>query len=83
LALDDQEPERNRFAAGNRTHGTRMRVGRKKINDDEYNASKQRFRIVNSDRRSTMERVLMRNIMRLVVVGSLIAIAANIVVVFG
>jgi len=30
-----------------------------------------------------MERVLMRNIMRLVVVGSLIAIAANIVVVFG
>ena len=75
LALHDREPERNGFRAGNRTDAQCLRIGRVSLADERHRISSDGSETV--DRRKRMEQVLMRNIMRLVVVGSLLAIAAN------
>ena len=81
MALHDSEPERNRFRAGNRTHAERVRVGREKVTDDDILRTMHRYKTV--ERTMNMEQVVMKHIMRLVVAGSLVAIAVNIVMMFG
>ena len=58
-----------------------MRVSRKKTDDDEVQFIAHRNQKLN--RRMKMEQLMMKNIMRLVVVGSVIAIAANALMMFG
>ena len=57
-----------------------MPLGRKKIADDKHRVFDQRLKAINTDRRMKMEQVIMKNIMRLVVVSSIIAIAVNLLV---
>ena len=58
-----------------------MRVGREKVTDDDILRTMHRYKTV--ERTMNMEQVVMKHIMRLVVAGSLVAIAVNIVMMFG
>ena len=68
-----------------------MQPGRKKTADDGYSIIGQRLKAINTDKRQArtrdrrlkMEHVIMKSIMRLIVAGSVIAIAINVLVVFG
>ena len=58
-----------------------MRTGREKVTDDDILGTTRGYETV--ERTMNMEQVVMKNIMRLVVVGSLVAIAVNIVMMIG
>jgi hypothetical protein len=60
-----------------------MPLGREKIADDEHRVFGQRLKAINTNRRLKMEQVIMKNIMRLIVVSSTLAIAVNSLVMFG
>jgi hypothetical protein len=59
-----------------------MPLGRKKIADDKHRVFDQQLKAINTDRRLKMEQVIMKNIMRLVVASSIVAIAVNLLVMF-
>ena len=58
-----------------------MRIGSTKVNDDGQQVATRPNQAIN--RRSKMEHKIMKNIMRIVVAGSIIAITVNVLVVFG